>query len=346
MGQFNNGYALLIGVGGNLPVTAKDAIALSDRLQDPSRAGYPSKQVQLLVNDHANRKGILKAFEELGLQTQNNPDATVVVYFSGHGGLIERPNSDPEYFLVPHEYEPSRRNETAISGVEFTEKILAIKARKLLVFLDCCHAGGVPSMKDESETFTKSPVPPDLLKALDSGQGMVVIASSMDNEASWTGDSYSVFTACLIEGLDGKASVAKDGFARVLDLLIYLLREVPLRTGGKQHPLVKKVLDLGDNFPICYYSLDVAQSAYALTAQIAAGHKSIDAWERQMLREKRNGLRQSCDILTQQINQLRMARVLEASVLMRFQFEQEELAREAMLARLMSEQSSIDLQLQ
>ncbi len=346
MGQFNNGYALLIGVGADLPVTAKDAMALSDHLRDPNRAGYPAEQVQLVINESANREGILKAFGTLEQQTQNNPDATVVIYFSGHGGLIERPNSVPEYFLVPHKYDPGNRNETAITGIEFTEKIQSIKARKLLVFLDCCHAGGVPAMKDSPEVFVKSPVPPELLKALDLGQGMVVMASSMENEASWTGNPYSIFTACLLEGLNGRGSVAKDGYARVLDILIYLLREVPLRTGDQQHPLVKKVLDLGDNFPICYYALDSAQTMLDPASTVVSGKRPIDAWERQLLQVRREGLRQSCDILTQQINQLRAARVLETHVLARFQQEREELAREAMLSQLMMELRRIDLQLQ
>jgi hypothetical protein len=46
---FVDGYALLIGVGADLPVTVQDASALRDVLVDPSRAAYPPAQVMIEV---------------------------------------------------------------------------------------------------------------------------------------------------------------------------------------------------------------------------------------------------------------------------------------------------------
>ena len=204
---FSLGYALLIGVGADLPVTVQDATALRDVLIDPNRAAYSSEQVKLLTEHSANRQGILDAFGQLIERVNRNPDATAIVYFSGHGGRIERLNEPAEYYLVPYGYDPSRRADTAVLGREFTAKIEAIRSRKLVVLLDCCHAGGVPALKDANETsvkspvetFVKSPVPPDLLNVLESGSGCVVIASSREGEESYTGTPYSVFTACLLE---------------------------------------------------------------------------------------------------------------------------------------------------
>ncbi len=48
---FANGYALIIGVGGNLPETINDAIQLYKTLINPLRAGYPSSNVQLLIEE-------------------------------------------------------------------------------------------------------------------------------------------------------------------------------------------------------------------------------------------------------------------------------------------------------
>ncbi|MBN3943773.1 MAG: hypothetical protein V7L21_32490 [Nostoc sp.] len=42
---FTNGYALLIGVGADLPVTVLDATALKDILIDSDRAAYPLIQI-------------------------------------------------------------------------------------------------------------------------------------------------------------------------------------------------------------------------------------------------------------------------------------------------------------
>ncbi|GET41073.1 caspase family protein [Microseira wollei] len=251
---FFSGHALLIGVGADLPVTVKDATALRDVLVDPTRAAYPLEQVELLTEAKATRQAILEAFDRLIERVNQNPDAMVIVYFSGHGGRITSLDNPPEYFLVPYGFDWNIRTETAISGWEFTEKIEAIKAKKLVVILDCCHAGGVPALKTPDTRFTKLPVPPSLLSSLESGSGRVVIASSDAEQYSYTGNPYSVFTACLLEALQGKASVVKDGYARILNILSYLFDQVPKRTAGKQKPFVNKVLNLSDDFPLCYYA--------------------------------------------------------------------------------------------
>lgn len=143
-------------------------------------------------------------------------DATVLVYFSGHGGRIEQLGKPPKYCLIPSDYDSQRLAETTLSGLAFTNKIEALKARKLVVFLDCCHAGAIPVLKELGKTFVKSPLLPDLLQILDTGSGRVVITSSHEHEKSYVGTDYSIFTACLLEALEGKAAVQKDGFARYL----------------------------------------------------------------------------------------------------------------------------------
>ncbi len=42
---FTPGYAVVIGVGADLPVTVEDAAAVADLLRDPSRCAYPAEQV-------------------------------------------------------------------------------------------------------------------------------------------------------------------------------------------------------------------------------------------------------------------------------------------------------------
>jgi len=252
---FSNGYALLVGVGLDLPVTAKDATALRDVLASPSRAAYPPDQIELLTEAHANRQSILNAFDKLIEQVNSNPDATVIIYFSGHGVQVEHPNTPTEYFLLPYGYDSNFWANTAISGLEFTSKIEAIKARKLVVLLDCCHAGGIPAFKAPDEVAIKSvPRPPNLLNILETGSGRVVVASSRENEYSYTGTPYSVFTACLLDALAGKGAKKQDGFARILDVLSYLIEQVPQRASGPQHPCVNRVHNLTDDFPLCYYA--------------------------------------------------------------------------------------------
>jgi len=82
---FSNGYALLAGIGADLPVTVNDATALYNLLIDPSCAAYSTEQVALLTETSATRQQILAAFDRLIEQISQNPEATVIVYYSGHG---------------------------------------------------------------------------------------------------------------------------------------------------------------------------------------------------------------------------------------------------------------------
>jgi hypothetical protein len=340
---FTNGYALLIGVGADLPVTVQDATAVKDVLIDPNRAAYPPTQVTLLTETAATRQNILAAFDQIIAQVSQNPDATVIIYYSGHGGRIKRNN---EYFLVPYGYDPGRRVDTTISGLEFTQKIEAIAARRLVVLLDCCHAGGVPALKAPGETFVKSPLPLKLLNILGTGSGRVVVASSREDEYSYTGEPYSAFTDCLLSALQGKASVNKDGYARILDILVYLFDQVPKRASGPQHPFVNKVLELGDNFPLCYYA---GGSKFLLgepTIETIPTSMKLTAGQRRRLQQKLDSRQTEWDGLIQKIKRMRVDLVIEAGTAVKFQLEQLLLDEEAKLAHLDNEIENIEAALQ
>ncbi|MEH2038612.1 caspase family protein [Nostoc sp.] len=341
---FTNGFALLIGVGADLPVTVKDATALKNVLIDTNRAAYPPEQVILLTETSATRQNILATFDQIITQVNQNPDATVIIYYSGHGGHIQKNN---EYFLVPYGYNPSQRAETAISDLEFTQKIEAITARKLVVLLDCCHAGGVPALKEPGEIFVKSPVPPELLNVLGTGSGRVVVASSREDEYSYTGQLYSAFTDCLLEALQGKASVNKDGYARILDVLVYLFDQVPKRASGPQHPFVNKVLDLGDNYPLCYYA---GGSKFfpgeTATIETSSTSTNLTAGQRRRLEQKLDALQAEWDLLSKKVKKMREALVIEAGTAVKFQLEQQLLNEEANLAHLTNEMEQIESTLQ
>lgn len=324
---FAPGYGLVIGIGDDLPITAKDAVALHDLLVNKNRSAYPPEQVILLTRTAASRQGILGAFDQLIEQVNHNPDAIAIVYFSGHGGRIECPGKPHEYYLVPHGYDPSRRADTAITGHEFTDKIEAIKASKLVVLLDCCHAGGVPAMKESSEVFIKSPVPSELLNTLQSASGRVIVASSHEKEKSYTGKPYSVFTSCLLEALQGKAAVDRDGFARILDILIYLFKHVPERAPGPQHPFVKKVIDLGDNFPVCYY----AGGGKSLPGEAST---DLTPGRHRRLEQQLEALRQEWDLRSEKLRRLRAASAIEVDVAVAFKLEHLILQEEHILAHL------------
>jgi hypothetical protein len=108
-------------------------------------------------------------------------DDAVVIYYSGHGGLVTRPKhgessklpDEPEHvkqwhyqFLVPVDYDQSTADDfRGILDVELSYLVerTTNKSRNVTVILDCCHAGGMardPGLGGDA-------VPKSLLKVLD-----------------------------------------------------------------------------------------------------------------------------------------------------------------------------------
>ena len=247
--SFTNGHALLIGVGADLPNTVDDAVGLANILKDGERCAYPAGQVHVLTGEGATRNHVLAALDTLAQST--NAQSTVVVYFSGHGYRVTT-TTGPAYYLMPYGYDVSQLYKTAISGAEFTAKLRAIPAQKLLILLDCCHAGGVGEAKAAGLEMAKAPLPPEALALLAEGKGRVLIASSTETELSYAGKPYSAFTLALIEALCGKGVAKQDGYVRVADLALHTRQMVPGRTGNKQHPILH--FEQADNFVVAYYA--------------------------------------------------------------------------------------------
>ena len=108
---FDHGYALLIGVGTcaytawSLPVTVKDMQALRNILADPRLCTYPNNadHLRLLHDAGATRAAILDGLAWLADRTAADPDATALVYYSGHGWVDK---ATGHYYLIPHDVQP------------------------------------------------------------------------------------------------------------------------------------------------------------------------------------------------------------------------------------------------
>jgi hypothetical protein len=245
--SFDRGYALLIGVGAceyskySLPVTVKDVTAVKDILVDPSLCGYPNndEHIRLLCNADATRKSILAGLQWLKEVADRDPEATIVVYYSGHGWSNPAGSS---YYLIPHDVDPSDLEDSALAGAAFTSAVEAINSQKLLVILDCCHAQGVASAKGAEIEFKlpdgvnfkppKGFVPESAkgqFATLAQGKGVAILSSSDDRQLSWIRKdrTCSVFTYHLIDALRGAGNQQGDLEVTVMNLIDYLGKKVP-----------------------------------------------------------------------------------------------------------------------
>jgi Caspase domain len=207
MSAFGQGRALVIGLTDyhaipSLPDAIRnDAAALRQVLVAP-RCGCPEERVTSLVDAQATRAAILDALDQLARDTTDQD--TVLVYLAGHGGRLA--GSSDACFLV-HDTDPGDLAGTALSARALTEKLAAIGARKLLVFLDCCHAAGA-AVSQAAPSFTPG-LDHEALAPLLEREGRAVVSSSKASELSLIldGDSSSLFAKHLLRGLQGDAGV-------------------------------------------------------------------------------------------------------------------------------------------
>lgn len=278
---FEKGYALIVGVGADLPMTVDDATAVAELLQDQTRCAYLPDQVRLLTSEDAHRQAILDQLDWLA--TSAPTDATALVYFSGHG------METPHYYLAPNGYDLTTPDQTMIAASIFNQKLRAIKTQKLVVLLDCCFAGG----QAETPTVTKSPLPPDVLQVLGSSSGRVVIASSRKDEKSLANKSHSLFTDALLEGLAGYGAFESDGYARILDITMWVGRQVTARSGERQHPIIK-ISNLQDNFALAWYAAGeksikpLAGKTLTSSTQPSPNHAQLTTLKRQLANYRQN----------------------------------------------------------
>ena len=255
MPTMESAHALVIGIADyphvtKLPATVlDDARAVRDVLVDPQLCGYPTQNVQLLLDAAATREAILAAMAHLA--EASDADSSVVIYVSSHGGRVDEGPAAGQY-LIPVDAKPGAElPQTAISGEEFTEALRAIAARKVLVVFDCCHSGGIGQPKDLTGPQVKAGLSDTYYERLASGRGRAILSSSRDTEFSYLlpGASNSLFTEHLLAGLRGGIA-SEDGVIRVFDLFEFVQPRVT-HDRPDQHPIFKA--DLEENFPVALY---------------------------------------------------------------------------------------------
>jgi tetratricopeptide (TPR) repeat protein len=266
MSKLDNAYALIIGVGNDLPASTRDAKAIYDILANKELAGYMKKNITLLVEKQATNKKILKALDDLIAKTDE--ESSIFMFYSGHGGIytdndiieLEHPKGTPlkpdaenqsHYHLVPNNWNPNKYRETWVHATELKEKIRSMKSRRLIFFLDCCHAEGMTKAGPEitvSVSNKQTENPEGMVHKIDDGNGISIISSCRAEEVSWIlgDDPNSLFTTCLLEVLRGEhKKTYTEPFIRMTEVVQYIMKRVPEKK-PVQRPFVN--LQLYDDF--------------------------------------------------------------------------------------------------
>ncbi|RME65866.1 MAG: caspase family protein [Caldilineae bacterium] len=283
--RFRHGYALLIGVSENavarwaLPDVEKDVTALAQVLTHPERCAYPPDHVKTLLGPEATRNGILDGLDWLQAQIEQDgsDNATAILYFSGHGWQ-DASQESARYYLIPYDVREDRLRSSALRSEDFAEAVAALTPRRLLVILDCCHAGGIDAKElgalpagytpkaleptrfvTDAETGAASPEDGEAgaqgkgLSALGVGAGRAVLSSSQGDQRSYMrrDGAMSIFTYHLIEALTGHAQPAA-GATEVLvsDVMSYVTRTVPRSAWEQARAVQTPDFRVTGNFPV------------------------------------------------------------------------------------------------
>ncbi len=236
-------HALLIQITAypTMPLPAvHDAEDLATVLRDPTLCGYPPGQVRVLRDGEATRVGIEAALEQLIDAT--DAKATVLIYFSGHGGQVAGAT-----YLLPVDSDQVDIAGTALSATRLAALLKRLRAQKVLLIFDCCHSGGLQAKNIEPElvsTGLSQAARDELVK----GKGWVLVTSSDEHEKSYvrTDERNGIFTKHLLAGLRG-ARPSADGNISVFGLYEYLQPKVVLDE-PRQHPKFK--CEVSESFAI------------------------------------------------------------------------------------------------
>lgn len=207
--------------------------ALRSVLIDPAMCGYPNDDAHILLlhDAGATKQGILDGLDWLAEKTASDDEATAIVFYSGHGGKNEKTDS---YFLLPHDADPGDLESSILPGKIFSDGLKSVKARRLLVFMDCCHAGGMASAKDEAaiglpSDYSLEAMSKGLAEELKQGEGRAVFSSSTNLQKSYImpDGKLSIYTYHLIEALYGAGNLPHDTVVRLSNLIDHLSKSVP-----------------------------------------------------------------------------------------------------------------------
>ena len=247
-------YAVVVAVNRNTDTgledlgedVRRDGDLVEKVLLDEDVCGYGSERVTRLVGASASFDQVIGSLESL--RTTVNVEDPVFLYFSGHGDAASCDGSEGAS-LFPFDADIGNCRNVLTSRV-LRSVWGRIPSKRKLAVVDACYSGGLRITKSMSGAEKRLSGPQ--LAALSEGEGAVLISSSRASETSLIlqGDSTSLFTKHLVNGLFGWGGHDRDGYVRVFDLFNYVAIQVRQEAPG-QSP-VYAAYHRDRNFAVAY----------------------------------------------------------------------------------------------
>jgi hypothetical protein len=249
-------WAVIVGVSDyhdsripSLRYAAADAQSFYNWLTSPDGGRYPPSRIKLLVNEQATGSNIKEAL--FVWLKQAIAEDMVIIFFAGHGSP-DSPDTPENLFLLPCD---AHYDNIATTGFPMWDIETAlrrfIKAKKVVVIADACHAGGVGQSFDVARRADRgikiNRISSGLQNLSGIGDGVAVISAADDRQFSQEGEKWGgghgVFTHFLLKGLKGEADYNEDKRVSLGELVPFLSEQVRRATMNAQSPIIAGKFD-------------------------------------------------------------------------------------------------------
>jgi hypothetical protein len=152
-----------------------------------------------LYDDNADLDGIRTFFKKLRKSDiAKDENATLIIFFSGHGHIFKQLNEEPIPCWVPSDCDDDEFHDYFFTISELFEELKYINTRHILVITDCCYAGGIQEVPTYFDSNEKGGG-----ESHTAERSRWTLTSSRSNELSGAGGpgKMSLFTNILVETL-------------------------------------------------------------------------------------------------------------------------------------------------
>lgn len=178
----------------NLDFAKADATSVTGQIGKASKGSYSSVVQNTLTDSAATRKDVLKALEGLN---RARPEDSLILVLAGHGTV-----SEGEWYFLPHDMNPKKLKETAISARELQDALVNSPARKIMLMVDACHSGaGIDSFNRYREFLRR------FVQQMGRSAGITVLTAARRDQLAAEAPhlGHGLFTYIVLEGLGGLA---------------------------------------------------------------------------------------------------------------------------------------------
>jgi len=234
--DYQDSWAVIIGINNyrylpELDFAITDAEAIKDVLIH--EFDYKDDHIILLTEEQATLQRIREVLgDELPKKVREND--RVLVYWAGHGHVIDLPNGGEIGYLIPADGSLTNLYSTCLSMSEINSFAKLIPAKQLLLLIDAPFSGlateRTRDLGDIDREYFERIIRAKAVQIITAGRPAEAVIES----SRW---GHSVFAYELIKGLKEKlADYNNDGIITATELATYLKPNVTKRSNYRQTP--------------------------------------------------------------------------------------------------------------